>query len=62
MNESLRKGALTNPERRARGHETSIQSDHHHGIGVSTVSGVARMRVERIAAGWRRPARAVRAA
>ena len=62
MNESLRNGATTNRERLATGHETSIQSDHHHGIGVSTVRGVARMPIERIAAAWHRPARGVRAA
>src|SRR4051812_18463228 len=49
MNERRRSGAATSGTRRAIGHERRIQSAHHHGIGLSTVSGVARMPAERIA-------------
>ena len=50
MNESARRGAVDAARQpRATSHVNRTQIAHHHGTGLSTVSGVARIGVERIA-------------
>jgi hypothetical protein len=49
MNDSARSGAVTVLVSLLTHHVNRTQIAHHHGIGLSTVSGVARMGVERIA-------------
>src|SRR3954449_8382890 len=49
MNESARRGAVTPLVSALTRHVNRTQRAHHQGIGLSTVSGVARMGVERIA-------------
>jgi hypothetical protein len=49
MNDSARSGAVTVLVSLLTHHVNCTQRAHHQGIGLSTVSGVARMGVERIA-------------
>src|ERR1700710_1011972 len=49
MNERARSGAVTVLVSAATTHVKRTHIAHHHGIGLSTVNGVTRMGVERIA-------------